>query len=138
MTVIPRRCAWCVKYELPCGDFIHDNPLAEYVPIVLAAMPTHVPVVPGRPLVRRPEYVPRDSHYAGRLYMTRAERNRRRLVAALALVISATVFAAVLVLWAHFRPHPAPGPVCVSTVPSCAKHATPAATPLPTFSRPTR
>jgi hypothetical protein len=28
------RCVFCRKYDLPCNDAVHDNPLLPYVPLV--------------------------------------------------------------------------------------------------------
>lgn len=41
--VTPSRCTYCRKFDLPCNDDIHGNPLYPY----LGAADNAVPVIPG-------------------------------------------------------------------------------------------
>lgn len=121
MTVVPDRCAWCAKYDFPCTDATHGNPLSRYVPIIermdnLTVMQlSAIPVVPG---LREPVDAP-----AGQVYDTRpktAPAVRTISPLAIALVVASVVFGLILVTYAIFRPLPGPAtPSCISTIPSC-------------------
>lgn len=85
-----QRCVYCRRYQLPCNEAVHGNPLFPYVPLVATAnltadMARTVPVNPPPP-VRAAAPAP-----------TAADRHARRLsTVALAMIGVCTVLVALV------------------------------------------
>lgn len=101
-----KRCGWCVKYDLPCGDLTHDNVLARYVPLMNTtnlhiSQLSDVPVVPaGEPIVRM-------SHPAEHYDRARRRADRLSAVAVLILALVAIIVSIGLFLGAFYLEPPA-------------------------------
>jgi hypothetical protein len=111
-----QRCAWCIKYELPCGDLTHDNVLARYVPLMnttelsVDQITGTVPVVPGRRYehaIVPGEPIVRQSHPSEHYDRARRRSDALSAVAIIVLVMVAAIVAVFLFLAATYLPPPA-------------------------------
>jgi hypothetical protein len=122
------KCVWCIRYELPCGFQVHDNPLSFYVPLIETTNFTadsfrDIPIVQPTqetPTVRRPDYVPPSSPRAGW-----DARLQRALGIGVPLLIAAIVALCLIMAYALAT---GSGPAA----PEQPRPATPSPTPHPT------
>lgn len=117
-----KPCAWCVRWDLPCGPRVHDNILARYVPLAESTNITPEQITGRAPVVYvSGEPVLRNS--AAPTASTAADRARRRsdrisLIATLVMILCAlaiTIGGYAMAVHAHFGDGPGCGTACVPT-----------------------
>lgn len=120
-----KPCAWCVRWDLPCGPRVHDNVLARYVPLIETTNITaaqfadraHDTYVAGEPVLRN-SAAPTQSTESARLERAQRRADRISLVATIVLVLAAvavTIGGYALAVHATFGDAPGCGTACVPT-----------------------